>query len=520
MSILAFEHSNDEQAATKLTADGLFRRHVGTRPYALALADPLNRAALGLGPARRYRFGEADVAIDALAAFFVDLGLKPGDKIAIQLPNIAEQVLSVLAAWRAGLTAVMLPMLWRRREIGIAADLLEPKALLGVGQFAGGHMSEMLCDIAVAQLSIRYVLGFGDNLADGVTSLDEVLQTNDHAPPPQASTRGAASLVTFTARVGAPIAPLFRDEDSLLAQGRMTALALSLQAYDVVLNPYPLSGTVGLGLGLMPWLISGATLVQHQPFEYANYVRQLKEQEATVIAAPSPVLAALGDDGVLADPACHLRAAARVWSMPELAGPAQHLDCGNLPVFDVYPLGDLMSVVRNNSQRLAHGKMQAGDDGALFVEIRTDGTNELSLRGPAIPCGAPGGPLEKREGGYVGTGLRGKDDSGTLEITCDLELLHHGGFTVAAAELDTLYRSFPYYLDAACFALFDPIVGDRIFAAVVPEPDEPVSLEALHAYLHGLDVAPYKFPDQIVVVRDIPRDASDRVLRDQFLAQI
>lgn len=517
MSILAFEHSNDEQAATKLTADALFRKHAGTRPYALALADPLNRAALGLGSPRRYRFGEADVAIEALAAVFVDLGLKPGDRIAIQLPNIAEQVLSLLAAWRAGLTAVMLPMLWRRREIGIAADMLEPKALLGVGQFGGGHMSEMLCDIAVTQLSIRYVLGFGDNLADGVTSLDELLQTNDR-PPVQVGPRETPSLVSFTARVGAPLSPLFRDEDMLIAQGRMSALALGLQSYDVLLSPYPLSGAVGLGLGLMPWLVSGATLVQHQPFDYGTYVRQLKEQEATIIAAPSPVLTALQDDGVFADPACHLRAAARVWSMPELAGSTETFDCGKLPVFDVYPLGDLVSVVRNKSP-LAHGKMQFGD-GELCVETSIDASDELLLRSPAIPHGALDGRLAAREGGFVGTGLRATDDSGELKVSCHPELLHHGGFTIAASELDTLYRSFPYYLDAACFALLDPIMGDRIFAAVVPEPDEPVSLDALHAYLHGLDVAPYKFPDQIVVVRDIPRDAQDRVLRDQILAQI
>src|SRR4029079_13171948 len=111
------------------TAAAVLRGSVGPRPYALALADPLNRAALGVGHARRYRFGEADVAIDALAAFFIDLGLKPGDRLAIQLPNIAEQVLSLLAAWRAGLTAVMLPMFQRRRENTIAPDRLAPKAL-------------------------------------------------------------------------------------------------------------------------------------------------------------------------------------------------------------------------------------------------------------------------------------------------------------------------------------------------------------------------------------------------------
>ena len=75
----------------RLTADGLFRRRrASQRPYAYRRsADPLNRAALGLARRGAIAYGEADVAIDALAAFFIDLGLKPGDRIAIQLPNIA-----------------------------------------------------------------------------------------------------------------------------------------------------------------------------------------------------------------------------------------------------------------------------------------------------------------------------------------------------------------------------------------------------------------------------------------------
>ncbi|MGA8691312.1 MAG: hypothetical protein WB662_15745 [Methyloceanibacter sp.] len=38
----------------------------------------------------------------------------------------------------------------------------------------------------------------------------------------------------------------------------------------------------------------------------------------------------------------------------------------------------------------------------------------------------------------------------------DQELLHHGGFAIAAAELDQLYQSCSAFLDAACFALPDP----------------------------------------------------------------
>ena len=71
----------------------------------------------------------------------------------------------------------------------------------------------------------------------------------------------------------------------------MTVLALSLTRHDVILNPYPLSGVTGLALGLMPWLISGATLLQHQPFDYDGFVRQLLDDRATVTALPPSVLA-------------------------------------------------------------------------------------------------------------------------------------------------------------------------------------------------------------------------------------
>jgi mycobactin salicyl-AMP ligase len=107
-----------------------------------------------------------------------------------------------------------------------------------------------------------------------------------------------------------------------------------------------------------------------------------------------------------------------------------------------------------------------------------------------------------------------------LKIGRDPELLQHGGFTIAAAELDALYQCFPGFLDAACFVLPDPIVGDRIFAAVVPKPNQPISLAGLHDFLRDRGVAPYKFPDRLVVVKLIPREADGRMQREQMLRQV
>jgi non-ribosomal peptide synthetase component E (peptide arylation enzyme) len=51
----------------------------------------------------------------------------------------------------------------------------------------------------------------------------------------------------------------------------------------------------------------------------------------------------------------------------------------------------------------------------------------------------------------------------------------------------------------------------------MPRPSEPVSREALTRYLVARGVAPYKFPDKVIVVRQIPRDENGRILREQIL---
>ncbi|HSD91565.1 MAG TPA: hypothetical protein VLB11_00870 [Methyloceanibacter sp.] len=134
-----------------------------------------------------------------------------------------------------------------------------------------------------------------------------------------------------------------------------------------------------------------------------------------------------------------------------------------------------------------------------------------------------GGPIAPDRDGFVATGFRaapGSDDRASLQIKSDAELRRHGGIALAVSELDELYRSFPGFLDAACFMLPDPIVGDRVFAAIMPRPAEPSSPEDLVRFLAERGVAPYKFPDKLLVVREIPRDADGRVLRDEILRQV
>jgi acyl-CoA synthetase (AMP-forming)/AMP-acid ligase II len=309
MSMLAAPESGMEAKSPEppLTAEGLLRRRARQRPEALALSDPPNTEALKLGRSHRYSFAEADAAVDALASFFVEIGLEPGDRIVVQLPNLALHPLTLLAAWRAGLAVAVLPMLWRGYEVGKVCEMLEPKALIGVSTFAAAMPAEELCCVAGPHVSVRFVLAFGQDLPDGVASLHDAILARPGAKPLLPRQRQSPALITFTARAREAFISVYRSEEELLAQGAMTVLALSLDSRDVILNPYPLTGPAGLALALAPWLISGAVLVQHQPFDYAVFVEQMLTSGATVTALPSPVLEELAKDRVLEERRCSLR---------------------------------------------------------------------------------------------------------------------------------------------------------------------------------------------------------------------
>lgn len=536
MTSLAAPQPNRPQDNARITPAGLLRRHAAQAPDALALLDPPNRRILAPSAPRRLSFGEAEIAVEAMAAYFAHLGLAPGDCVVVQLPNLVESPLTLLAAWRAGLTVAAVPMLWRATELAKACDMLEPAALIGMSSCAGERPADLLRDVAATRLSIRFVMGFGADLPDGVSSLDDAILDGPPAGFVPRANSGPA-LITFTARAGEPVVPLFRDEKALLLQGAMTVMALSLDRHDVLLNPYPLAGPIGIALGLAPWLIGGTALALHDPFDHAVFVQQILTTGATVTALPGTVLDRLLDEGIVTDPQCALRHVGRVWSVPNLGERLSAEAPAERGGFDLYPLGDLACLIERDSRRLVRGTLPSGvfqmaDQGETTTFLETalvagtePGAKTIAVRGPLVPkvrslAATAGETADRNTQGFVETGMAGETRNDRLHVLRDPELVYHGGFTIAASELDGLYQAFPRFLDAACFVLPDPVMGDRIFAAVVPDPSMPVSLAALRDFLNERSVASYKLPDKLLIVRSIPRDMHGRILRDQILKQI
>src|ERR1700726_5155025 len=158
------------------TLDALFQRLLSRKPDTIALIDPLNKSRITGGLPKRLTYAQADRAISALSAHFIESGLPTHSVIAVQLPNTVEFMLTVLAAHRAGLVVALLPLLWRQAELTVALNRTGARAIVTMGKIDGVVHADLAMNAAAESFSIRHVCGFGNDLPEGMASLDLVLE--------------------------------------------------------------------------------------------------------------------------------------------------------------------------------------------------------------------------------------------------------------------------------------------------------------------------------------------------------
>lgn len=277
---------------TSPTLDGLFRRTLARQPDAIALIDPPDKQRITGQPPRRMTYAEADRAISALAAHFVTAGLPSNSVIAVQLPNTIEFPLTVLAAHRAGLVVALLPQLWRHADLTAALNRTGARAIVSTRWIDGVSHSDLAMNAAAEAFSIRHVCGFGDDLPEGMASLDAAMEDPTALPPapgPQEARR--AAVISFDT-TGDGVRAIPRSHLHLIAGGLVVFLESAIPQGAVMLSAQTPATFAGLASSMVTWLLSGGTLALHHPFDDAVLERQIVDLSCQALVAPAPLLSA------------------------------------------------------------------------------------------------------------------------------------------------------------------------------------------------------------------------------------
>lgn len=544
------------------TLDTLFSELVRQKPDAAALSDPLNRADFTDGTVRRYSFAELDTAVNRLAAAFLAQGLSQDDRIAVQLPNIAELVIFYLACARIGAIAVPFPAQYREYELENLCNFAEVRAFVTVARLGDRQHAAAVATLRDKIASLDTIMAFGDNLPDGVVSLDDILANEGeaewltHYVNNLRLTANDVFTICWTSGTESQPKGVPRTHNDWIAIAYATVDGAELTGADVLLNPFPLVNMAGIGGMLVPWLLTGAKLVMHHPFDLMTFFKQIAIERISYTVAPPALLNMLlmREDMLAKADLSSLRvigsgsAPLSPWMVKSwhdkfgihvtnffganegtalIGGPKDIPDpekrAQYFPRFGVAGYEWSGRVPQGIKSRLV--------DLATEQEIsEPNQPGELRLQGPTIFAGYWRGdevglkPFDAQ--GYFRTGdmfeIAGSGDDARYYRFVDRakDIIIRGGVNISAAEIEALIMSNPKVADVAVVGYPDAVLGEKSCAFVVVRPEQTLTLDELVEFLKDKKIASYKLPERLEIVPALPRNPVGKVLKRDLRQQL
>jgi len=498
-------------------------------------------------------FREVEEQSAAFASYLQrDLGLKKGDRIAIQMPNVLQYPIVMFGALRAGLVVVNTNPLYTEREMELQFNDADVSAIVILENFASKleaiwpnlkrkpHVVvSTLADLfpglkrTIVSLVVRHV-----------KKLVPAFQLPSAVPLRRALARGAAQ--------GAPTpTPLTRSDlaflqytggttgvakGAMLSHGNVIANMEQAEAWmaprltegkEVILTPLPLYHIFSLTVNCLLFLRYGAlNVLVANPRDFPTFIKLLQTERFTVMTAVSTLLNALMNQPgferidwsqlkfTVAGAMALQRSVAERWARET-----------KTPVIEGYGLTETSPVVCCNP---LDGRDRVGTIGLPFpsTEVRLvddDGhpaapgeSGELVVRGPQVMQGYWNKPEETAHvlrDGWLYTGDVAKmDEAGFLSIVDrKKDLIIVSGFNVYPNEVEDVVCSHPKVQEAGAIGIPDEKSGEVVKVVVVKKDQSLTEAELLaHAKVH---LSAYKVPKVVEFRTELPKTNVGKILR-------
>ena len=466
----------------------------------------------------------------AAASAFIERGLGEGDRIAIWAPNCREWVVAATGALTAGATLV--PLNTRLKGIE-AADILNrtgAKMLFTVESFLGIDYRALLADQDVPALQETVLLdaGFAAFLASGSGAQDDRIEDSLS----QLSPDHISDILFTSGTTGAPKGVMM-TYDRVIPQCGVWIGNTRLSQGDRYLIANPFFHSFGFKVGWVACLIAGATMLPMAQFEVAEAARLIEQERVSFLPGPPTIFQML-----LAHKAAHPFDASSLRggttgaaTVPPILVERMRTELNMVDVVTAYGMtecvnitscrpGDPVEVIAQTCGRAIPGNevIVAGEDG---VELPRGETGEVLVRGQGVMLGYLDDPAATDaaidDEGWLHTGDLGTlDEAGNLKITDRLkDMFISGGFNVYPAEVEKLLANHPAVAMVAVVGMPDERMGEvgKAFAVLAPEAE--ASEQELHHWARE-NMANYKVPREFVLVDELPRNASGKVLKTEL----
>jgi non-ribosomal peptide synthetase component E (peptide arylation enzyme) len=485
-------------------------------------------------------YARYDADTERLAAALLARGLRPGDRALFQMGTCIETAVALGGCFKAGVIPVCTLAQHREIEIGQLGSLTAPRGyfvqadfsasfdLLAFARRMAGEIGTVHAIVTArggpADLAALEALAAGGDLATARAAVDAV------ALDP-------ADVCVFQLSGGSTGVPkvIPRMHGEYLAQARDWNDRFQLRAEDTAMWCLPLIHNAGTVACFLPALWAGRAMVLLGAFHEEAFLAAIERHRVAFTGSIGPIAGRLLDSPLAAK--FDLSSMRQVWAFNRADDLEHRLGLPSQCIFGITE-GILMGSSPDASTERRHGT----------VGNPVGRRDEILVRAPDGDCAVPDGELGELcfRGASVLSAYYRMDrtpDQFTADVffrTGDLvrarwvdgercfvfegrmkDNISRGGEKYGAEEVEALVVKHPALLDARVVAMPDPLYGERGCVYVIARQGMAApSVADLGAFLGGLGLAKYKFPERVETIDQFPLTRVGKVDKAELRARI
>jgi 2,3-dihydroxybenzoate-AMP ligase len=487
-------------------------------------------------------YAQVNERSERLALNLLDEGLKPLDRIVMQLPNVVEFAYLYFALQKIGCIPIMALPTHRYREISQFVELSGAVACATPDRTKDFDYRDVVRRIRNTSKTLRLGIILGEPQSDFLSltkliegsSRREMRELNDIKIDPE----DPAVFQLSGGTTGIPkLIP--RTHNDYVYNSKMAAAATGAGPDKILLTVLPLAHNLPLACpGLQGYLLHGGKVVLANTTRAEDIFRLVERHRVTHIAVvPALLIRWINNPSIKNFDLSSLQVIQSGGQrlQPEVRRRTKEL-IPSVTVQENFGMaeGMLMFVRLDDPEDVRMetvGKPVSPDDEVRLVddddkEVADGEVGEFLARGPYTLRGYFGVPEYNArafttDGFYRSGDLMRRHPSGNYMVEGrKKDLINRGGEKISAEEIENLILMHPAVQNVACVPMPDPIMGERMCAYVILRQGSTLSLEELVAFLMKEEIAKHKLPERLEIADDFPLSPFGKVSKKDLTERI
>jgi len=489
---------------------------------------------------RTFTYAQVDAQASSLAAAFSELGLGAGDRIAVNLPNGVEWIVSLLACAKLGAVVVPVSPQLSSHDLRYQLRHAEASAVVTIERYAGIDFLQRFEDLLGDLPDLQYVVTVGD---EDLWYDDRIFQFQDLVssgvgrsyPKPVVYDDAADLAVLYTSGTMGKPKGVVLSHQAVVENAVRSAEAVELSPDDRVFPSVPLFAIFGFSV-MVGTMVAGSTLVLRPASDAAGALATIEARQATVLhAVPTLYHLLMREESFDQSRVGSVRAGV-------IAGSSVAEDlvrrvrrwCDVLVAYGLTETGGTVTMTRftdTEERRLQSvGRALPGIE-VMAVDVVTgelhgpEAVGEIAVRGSNTMRGYLRMPAETAkvhtpEGFFLTGDLGIIDEDGYVRVIGRRqETITRGGQQLYPRELEERLRAHPAVDDVCVIGVPHDVLGEQVCACIVPVEGAVITGSEIKRFALETMTA-YKVPDLVRFFDVFPMTGSGKVRRRELARAI